>query len=63
MYDDIKGSAVCKAIAVINISTKDNSKKFTEEVFIGFQLTENGMSMSGFEVDNMMEQLGKAIKN
>ena len=63
LYDDIKGSAVCKATAVVNISTKDGQKHFTEEIYIRFQLTKNGMSMSGFDVDNMMEQLNKAVKN
>ena len=63
LYDDIKGSAVCKATAVVDIATKDNSKKITEEIHIRFQLTKNGMSMSGFDVDNMMEQLGKAVKD
>lgn len=63
LYDDIKGSAVCKATARVNVTRKGVSQSLTEEISIRFQLTKNGMSMSGFDVDNMMEQLSKAIKN
>ena len=63
LYDDIKGSAVCQATAMVNISTREPSKNFTEEIYIRFQLTKNGMGMSGFDANNMMEQLEQSIKN
>ncbi len=63
LYDDIKGSAICKATAVVSMSGKANSTNITEEIDIRFQLTKNGMSMSGFDVNSMIEQLSKAIKN
>ena len=62
LYDDIKGSAVCKATAMVNITTKNGSGNFIEEIYLRFQLTKNGISMSGFDVNTMMEQLEKVVK-
>lgn len=63
LYDDIKGSAVCQATAMVDISMKNKSKKITKEIYVRFQLTKNGMSMNAFDADNMMEQFGKAVRN
>ena len=62
LYDDIKGSAVCKATAMVKATTQDGSKNLTGEIYLRFQLTKNGISMSGFDVDSMMEQLNKVVK-
>ena len=44
------------------LSALYGSANFIEEIYLRFQLTKNGISMSGFDVSRMMEQLEKVVK-
>lgn len=74
LYEDFKHSAICKATAVVDFAPivkakkaekneeEDLNNKYLEEISVRYQLvSEAGIRMSGVDVEDMAEQVKKAM--